>query len=70
LQEIKMDKRLESAAITTAALLRDYPQPTTEKIVELPVQSLEAVEEAVSAENKRSAQKHAALKANTVVVRR
>jgi uncharacterized protein with PIN domain len=65
-----MDKRLESAAIITAALLRDFPQPTTEKIVELLVQSLEAVEEAVSAENKRSAQKHAALKTNTVVVRR
>ncbi|WP_342617689.1 hypothetical protein [Rhodoferax sp. GW822-FHT02A01] len=65
-----MDKRLESAAIIAAALLREYRQPTTEKIVELLVQSLHAVDEAVSAENKRSAQKHAALKSNTVIVRR
>jgi len=60
---------MQAAATIVAALLRDYPKPSTEKIVELLVQSLDAIDEAVSAENKRSAQKHAALKMNTVVRR-
>ena len=65
-----MDKRIEAAAIITAGLLKDHPQPSTEKIVELLVQSLDAVNEAISIENMRVAKKHAALKMNTVAVRR
>jgi hypothetical protein len=65
-----MEKRLESAAIIAASLLRDYSQPSTEKIVELLAQSLRAIDDAVNAESKRLAQKHAELKSGTVVIRR
>jgi hypothetical protein len=65
-----MDKRMEAAAIITAALLRDYQKPKIETIVELLTQSLDAINEAISIENMRTAKKHAALKMNTVVVRR
>jgi hypothetical protein len=65
-----MEKRLESAAIIAASLLRDYSQPNTEKIVELLAQSLRAIDDAVNAESKRLAQKHAELKSATVVTRR
>jgi hypothetical protein len=65
-----MDRRMDAAAIITAALLRDYQKPTTETIVELLTQSLEAVNEAISIENMRAAKKHAALKMNTVAPRR
>jgi hypothetical protein len=65
-----MDKRMEAAAIITAALLRDYQKPKTETIVELLTQSLDAINEAISIENMRTAKKHAALKMNTVVSRR
>jgi hypothetical protein len=65
-----MDRRMDVAAITTAALLRDYQKPKTETIVELLTQSLEAINETISIENMRTAKKHAALKLNTVVSRR
>lgn len=65
-----MDRRMEAAAVITAALLRDYQKPKIETIVELLSQSLEAVNEAISIENMRSAKKHAELKMNTVVSRR
>jgi uncharacterized protein YwlG (UPF0340 family) len=65
-----MDRRMEAAATITAALLRDYQKPKTETIVELLIQSLDAVNEAISIENTRTAKKHAALKMNTVVPRR
>jgi hypothetical protein len=65
-----MEKRLESAAIIAASMLRDYSQPSTEKIVELLAQSLRAIDDAVNAESRRLAQKHAELKSGTVVMRR
>jgi hypothetical protein len=68
--ERQREKRLESAAIIAASLLRDYSQPSTEKIVELLEKSLRAIDDAVNAESKRLAQKHAELKSGNLVIRR
>ena len=61
-----MENRVESAAIITAALLRDHHMPSTEKIVELFTQALEAVDAAIGMEHRRHAKKNAELKMNTV----
>jgi hypothetical protein len=61
-----MENRIQAAAIITAALLRDYPVPTTDKIVELMTQALEAIDVATGLENRRAAKKSAELKMNSV----
>lgn len=61
-----MEHRLQSAAIITAGLLRDYPTPSTEKIVELMAQALEAIDVATGLENRRVAKKTAELKMNSL----
>lgn len=65
-----MHMKLEAAATITAALLRDYKKPTTEQLVELLTQSLEAIDEAIGLENRRNAKKQAELKTHTVAARR
>ena len=60
-----MDKQLEAAAIITAALLRNHANPSTETIVDLLTQALDALHIAGGLENKRAAQKNAALKMNS-----
>ncbi len=64
-----MEKRIESASIIAAALLRNHPNPSTEKIVELLAQALDAIDAAVGLENRRSAKRQAELKVNTLVKR-
>jgi hypothetical protein len=64
-----MENMITSAAILTAALLRDHPNASTEKIAELMGQSLSALELAIGRQNTRNAQKHAALKNANVVKR-
>jgi hypothetical protein len=61
-----MENRIQAAAIIAAALLRDYPVPTTDKIVELMTQALEAIDVATGLENRRAAKKSAELKMNSV----
>ncbi len=61
-----MEIRIQSAAIITAALLREHHKPTTEKIVELMTQALDAVDVVTGLENRRVAKKNAELKMNTV----
>jgi hypothetical protein len=61
-----MDQRIQSASIIAAALLRDKPNPGTEKIAELLSQALEALDIATGLENKRMARKAAALKMNVI----
>ena len=61
-----MEKRTQAAAIITAALLRDYPKPSLEKITELLAQALEAVDVAISLETRRQTKKNAELRMNTV----
>jgi hypothetical protein len=65
-----MENKLESAAIIASSLLRDIPKPSTEKIVEVLVQSLDAVDEAISVEKKRTAKRQAEVKGYTLAVRR
>lgn len=64
-----MDNMINSAAILTAALLRDHPNASTEKIADLMGQALSALELAISRQNTRNAQKHAALKNANIVKR-
>lgn len=64
-----MENMINSAAILTAALLRDHPNASTEKIADLMGQALGALELAIGRQNTRNAQKHAALKNATVVKR-
>ena len=64
-----MDNMINSAAILTAALLRDHPNASTEKIADLMGQALSALELAIGRQNTKNAQKHAALKNATVVKR-
>jgi len=61
-----MDKRIEAAATIVAALLRDHPKPSTEKIAELLTQALDAVDVAIGLENRRHAKKNAELRMNTL----
>ena len=68
-RETVVEKRVESAAIIAAALLRHHPNPSTEKIVDLLAQALEAIDAAVSLENRRSAKRQAELKVNTMIKR-
>jgi hypothetical protein len=65
---LKWKKRLESAAIIAASLLRYSSHPSTKKILELLAQSLRAIDDAVKAESKRLAQKNAELKSGTVAI--
>jgi hypothetical protein len=67
--ETVVEKRIESAAIIAAALLRHHPNPSTEKIIDLLAQALEAIDAAVGLENRRSAKRQADLKVNTMVKR-
>ena len=64
-----MEQRMQAAAVITAALLRDHPLPSTEKIAELLDQSLEAVHIAIGLENRRLTQKQAELRKAAVVRR-
>jgi hypothetical protein len=64
-----MDKKIESAAIIAAALLRNHTNPSTEKIVELLSQALDAIHVVDGLENKRAAQKNAELKMNSITRR-
>jgi hypothetical protein len=61
-----MENRIQSAAIIAAALLRNNPAPSTEKIVELMAQALEAIDMATGLENRRVAKKSAELRMNSV----
>ena len=61
-----MDRKLQSAAVITAALLRNHPNPSTEKIAELLAQALSAMHVAEGMENRRIAQRSAELKINVV----
>lgn len=65
-----MHMKMEAAAILTAALLRDYKKPTTEQLVDLLAQSLEAIDAAIGLENRRHAKRQAELKTHTVAARR
>lgn len=64
-----MENLIKSAAIITAALLRDHPNASTEKIADLMGQSLGAIEMAIGRQNSRNAQKHAELKKAVMVKR-
>ena len=64
--ETSMEQRIQSAAIIAAALLRDYPAPSTDKIVELMTQALEVIDITTGLENRRAAKKSAELKMNTL----
>ena len=64
-----MENLIKSATILTAALLRDHPNPSTEKIAQLMGQSLEAIEMAIGRQNSRNAQKHAELKKASIIKR-
>ena len=61
-----MEKRMEAAAIIAAALMRDHPKPSADKIAELLSEALEAVDIAIGLENRRHAKKNAELRMNTV----
>lgn len=61
-----MEKRIEAAAILAAALMRDHPNPSTEKVAELLMQAIDAVDLAIGMENRRNAKKIAELRMNTL----
>ena len=64
-----MDNKMHSAAVIAAALLREHPAPTTDTIVELISQALDAIDIATGLENSRVAKRAAALRINTVTRR-
>jgi hypothetical protein len=65
-----MEKRMEPSVMLAAALLFEYPQMTVEKVVRLLALGLYEIDGAECAETKRSAQRHAELKSDTVFVGR
>jgi hypothetical protein len=68
-RETSMDNTIKSAAIITAALLRNHANASTEKIAELMGQAMDAIELATSRQNSRNAQKHAELKKAVMIKR-